>query len=160
MKTIISLFICIAFMITMTGCNLPAEQQVEQEISENEKIEQEILDDLIPASSFEITNTDGEVLLTAEHLAKAEWMWSNNNSDAPAEPVVCLTFNLEGTAKFADVTKEYIGQELPMLLDGEIIASPVINAPITTGEAIVSGFDSMEEAIAVAARIQSVIDNT
>lgn len=55
------------------------------------------------------------------------------------EPVVSLTFNTEGKALFAKITKENVGKILGIFLDGEPISLPVIREEISDGQAQISG---------------------
>lgn len=62
------------------------------------------------------------------------------------EPVVNLRFNSEGSALFAKLTKENIGQVLAIFLDGQPISTPVIQDEIIGGEAVISGRFTAQEA--------------
>ncbi len=159
MKRVFTLAIIVAVLLTLSGCYLPfiGEWRAQQDIKENERIEQEILANLMPAERFEITNTNGLVLLTQDDVEKAEWQWYSMNPDEEGVPVVILTFTEDGAKKFTAATQLYCGQELPMLLDGEEIARPVINERITDGVAIVSGgsMENYEDAVKIAAKINS-----
>ncbi len=56
-----------------------------------------------------------------------------------SQPVVGLTFNAEGKALFAKITKENVGNVLAIFLDGQPITTPVIRSEITDGKAQISG---------------------
>jgi len=59
------------------------------------------------------------------------------------QPTVGITFNSEGKALFAKITKENIGNVLAIFLDGQPITTPVIRSEITDGKAQISGnFDT------------------
>lgn len=59
------------------------------------------------------------------------------------QPTVGITFNAEGKALFAKITKENIGNVLAIFLDGRPITTPVIRSEITDGKAQISGsFDT------------------
>lgn len=62
------------------------------------------------------------------------------------EPVVSLTFNSEGRALFAKVTKENTGSILGIFLDGTPISLPRINEEIRDGKAQISGGFEIESA--------------
>jgi preprotein translocase subunit SecD len=51
---------------------------------------------------------------------------------------VSLTFNAEGAARMLRATQSHIGRPLAILIDGEVVAAPVVRSPITTS-AIISG---------------------
>ncbi len=52
---------------------------------------------------------------------------------------VYFTLKSEGTQKFAEHTKNNVGNLLAIVLDKEIISTPVIRQPIETGEGAISG---------------------
>ncbi|MCP5467990.1 MAG: protein translocase subunit SecD [Deltaproteobacteria bacterium] len=51
------------------------------------------------------------------------------------EPYVSLSFNEEGKEAFAKVTRENVGKNLAILLDGEVRSAPQIQTAIENGEA-------------------------
>lgn len=55
------------------------------------------------------------------------------------EPTVALAFNEEGTKLFADITQNNLGAPLGIFIDQSIVMAPVIQVPILTGEAVISG---------------------
>lgn len=52
---------------------------------------------------------------------------------------VYFTLKPDGAKKFADYTRNNVGKLLAIVLDKEIISSPVISQPIETGEGAISG---------------------
>ena len=54
-------------------------------------------------------------------------------------PLVTLVFNDEGTAIFASTTKNNVGNDVAIFLDGKIISSPVVQQEIDNGRAQISG---------------------
>ncbi len=71
------------------------------------------------------------------------------------KPVVVVSFNDEGKKLFADLTKNNVGKEMSIFLDGNIISSPVIQEEISGGEATISGNFSLEEAKTLITRLNS-----
>ncbi len=67
------------------------------------------------------------------------------NRDQFGQRKIALTFNPEGAKQFARVTKEYVGRELAIVLDGRLYCAPRINEAITGGSAEISGSFSDEE---------------
>jgi preprotein translocase subunit SecD len=56
---------------------------------------------------------------------------------------VLVNFNREGTELFAELTREYVGEQLAIFLDGELLSQPVIQEEIRGGAATISGnFDA------------------
>jgi len=58
---------------------------------------------------------------------------------------VSLTFNAEGAAKMLRATQSHLGRPLAILVDGEVVITPVLRSPITTS-AIISGNFTRSEA--------------
>lgn len=69
--------------------------------------------------------------------------------------VVQLTFTSEGGEKFANVTTKSVGQKIGIYLDNEILQNPVVNGPITNGQAEITGYSSLEEAAQYAVLLRS-----
>lgn len=64
------------------------------------------------------------------------------------QPVILLRFNSEGARLFGDITRANVGNQLAIVLDGELYSAPVIQQPITDGNAQISGGDmSLKEAL-------------
>ena len=73
--------------------------------------------------------------LTGKDLSKANLSTNSQNG----EWVVELDFNSTGTRKFADLTKELVGQQMAIFFNGELQSAPVIREVIPTGRAQISG---------------------
>lgn len=85
--------------------------------------------------------------LTGRYLESARLEFTGAQSGQVAnEPVVSLNFTSEGADLFSKITRENVGQQLAIFLDGEVISSPRINEPITGGTAIISGGFNPQEA--------------
>lgn len=69
--------------------------------------------------------------------------------------VVEIQFDEEGTAIFADVTKDCQGQQIAIVFDGELLMSPTIGAPITDGIVQITGIDNRMTAERMAVIIDS-----
>lgn len=61
-------------------------------------------------------------------------------------PVVNITFDTEGGAKFARLTQNNVGRPFAIILDGEVLSAPNINEPILGGSAQISGNFTVESA--------------
>ncbi|HVU06397.1 MAG TPA: protein translocase subunit SecD [Candidatus Paceibacterota bacterium] len=61
-------------------------------------------------------------------------------------PRIAITFNDEGAKLFGDITKANIGKPLAIFLDGEPISTPVIQTEITSGNAVINGTFTVDEA--------------
>lgn len=54
-------------------------------------------------------------------------------------PQVQLLFTTNGSKKFADITTRNVGKRVAMVLDNVVLEAPVVNEPILTGDAVISG---------------------
>lgn len=61
-------------------------------------------------------------------------------------PTVGMVFNKEGGDLFAKITKEHVGEQLAILLDGVVITAPTIQGEIIGGKAQITGQYSIQEA--------------
>jgi preprotein translocase subunit SecD/SecD/SecF fusion protein len=59
---------------------------------------------------------------------------------------VSVTFNSEGSQKWAEITGARVGQPIAIVLDGTVESAPVVRERITGGETQISGDFSVEEA--------------
>lgn len=68
-----------------------------------------------------------------------------------------ITFTDEGGRRLAQVTRENIGRRIAMMVDGDVIAAPIIYAEISGGAALITGRFSKAEAKALVHRVKSAI---
>ena len=65
--------------------------------------------------------------------------------DNLGEPQILFALNPQGTAAFAEVTRENVGRRLAIVLDGKLYSAPVIQGPIEAGRGQITGrFDAQE----------------
>lgn len=85
--------------------------------------------------------------LTGRYLESAALEFAGGQGGQMAnEPIVSITFNAEGGALFEEITRDNVGEQLAIFLDGEIVSSPRINEAIRGGTAIISGGFNPNEA--------------
>jgi len=77
------------------------------------------------------------------------------NNPQTNEPVVNITFNSEGGAKFAKLTTENVNKPFAIILDGKVLSAPNINEPILGGSAVISGSFTTESANQLAISLRS-----
>ncbi len=70
-------------------------------------------------------------------------------------PTVGLQFDDEGSKKFEDITKNNIGKQVAIYLDGAPISTPMVNEAITGGRAVINGDFTPEEARQLVGRLNS-----
>ncbi|HET8678890.1 MAG TPA: protein translocase subunit SecD, partial [bacterium] len=83
-----------------------------------------------------------KVVVTGADLADARATFDQQSG----QPVVSFQFRGAGAKKFEDYTGANIGKYLTIVLDNEVISSPVIQARITGGQGQISGRFTLEEA--------------
>ncbi len=103
---------------------------------------------------LEFTTPDGTVFMTGDAVSSAEPAVSQS-ADSLGEYVIHFKLNKSGTELFKQMTTQYVGQVLYILLDGEVLLAPRVNEPIAGGAGTITGMGSREEAEKVAAQIQS-----
>jgi protein-export membrane protein SecD len=90
----------------------------------------------------ELTKLFKPTALTGRLLERASLEFSGTTG----EPSVSLTFNSEGKALFAKITKENVGNIVGIFLDGSPISLPTVREEIKDGKASISGSFALEEA--------------
>lgn len=71
------------------------------------------------------------------------------------EPVVSITFDQQGGAKFAKLTTENVNRPFAIILDGKVLSAPNINEPILGGSAQISGSFTVDTANQLAIALRS-----
>lgn len=95
----------------------------------------------------------GQVLLDGTDVASAEA--GSYQDTVGVKHVVSLEMTGSGTKKFADATRKYLGSQIAIVYDGEVVSAPVVNEVITEGKASISGPNTtIEEASRLAATIR------
>ncbi len=90
--------------------------------------------------------------LTGRYLESAalEFVGQSQSGALANEPIVSIRFNSEGGDLFEQITRDNVGEQLAIFLDGELVSAPRINEAISGGSAIISGGFDPEEARALA----------
>lgn len=89
--------------------------------------------------------------LNGSHLVKAKPQ-PNPNTGAME---VSLEFNAQGAKLFEKATKEYLNKRIAILLDQEIITSPVVQTVIPDGLAVINGDFDIKSAKALSAQLNA-----
>mgnify|MGYP000402444488 CR=1 FL=1 len=105
----------------------------------------------IPQMATDSTSTFNFVPsgLTGRYLKKAQVEYVSGL----IEPVVTLNFDEEGAKIFKELTQKYLEQPIAIVLDGQIISSPVVKEVIENGNAQITGKFSLKEAQQLARRL-------
>lgn len=80
--------------------------------------------------------------LTGKNLRKSQVTFSGTSGGAE----VSIEFDREGAKLFEDITKRNVGKTVAIMLDGQIVSAPVVNAQITGGKAVIQGNFTTDEA--------------
>jgi len=86
---------------------------------------------------------ESKASLVGDSLTNASVSFSQSQFN---EPAVSLKFNAEGAKKFAEITAANVGKRLAIVLDGKVQSAPSIREAIPSGEAVISGRFSIEQA--------------
>lgn len=92
----------------------------------------------------------GPTLLTGGALKKAQ-VWYGNLG----EPQINFEMKPEGAIEFARITRENVGKQLAIVLDGKVQTAPVIRTEIPGGTGSISGNYTVEEAKRTATLLNS-----
>ena len=110
------------------------------------------------AKDLDASSTVGDLIssyeqtgLTGTYLKKASLAFDTTTN----RPMVELAFDDRGADLFAKITKENIGKQVAIFLDGVPISSPTVNEEITLGKAVITGSFSIDEARIMVGRLNS-----
>lgn len=99
----------------------------------------------------------GKTVLTGKALASARATFTDVGA-----PQVEMTFNADGSKKFAEITGRLAKypegdqkRRLAIVLDGKVKSSPNVQQQITGGRAVITGLDSIDEAKNIALVLQT-----
>ena len=112
---------------------------------------QEAIELIGKTALLEFKTPEGETVITGKHVKNAGVIM-NPSQFGGEEPVVSLEFSTEGTELFRTATAALAGEEndmdkiLYIVLDGEVISSPIVDEPINDGRAIITGGFTIESA--------------
>ena len=108
----------------------------------------EAIERLGRTAKLEFRDPQGNVILSGSDLANAQGVNSNG------EIGINLEFSEEGTKKFAEATARYVGQKISIYLDDELLTDPIVQSPITNGQASITGQFDLDYAISTAALLR------
>lgn len=109
---------------------------------------------------LEFKDSEGKVIVTGKDLDPRGVNFNLNTGGN--EWVVSLRFKGEGVRRFAEATREAVKfpkedprRRIGIFLDGEEIQNPSVNDAIETGDAIITGYATVDEAKSIAVSLQS-----
>ena len=108
------------------------------------------VDELI-SETGETLKISKRIVMSGENLIDAQPSIQNQQN----EPTVSFTLDRLGSQKFGRATTDNVGKRLAIVLDGKIISAPNINEPITSGNGMISGNFTFQEATDLALLLRS-----
>ncbi len=108
------------------------------------------IDELI-SENGDTLKVSKRIVMSGENLIDSQPSIQNQNN----EPTVSFKLDRLGAQKFGRTTTDNVGKRLAIVLDGKIISAPNINEPITSGNGIISGNFTFQEATDLALLLRS-----
>jgi preprotein translocase subunit SecD len=101
---------------------------------------------LVPATTTTASSSETMTLvptgLSGRYITTAQVEYDPQTG----RPQIGMVFNDEGGELFAKITKENVGKQMAILLDGQVITAPTIQGEIVGGRAQITGQYSVKEA--------------
>ncbi|QIB26538.1 protein translocase subunit SecD [Caloranaerobacter azorensis] len=122
---------------------------------------QDAIDIIGKTAQLQFVDPKGNVVVTGKNIKRSEVTYQLNREKGREEPVVALEFDKEGAKSFAEATRKLIKNAnekdriIYIVLDDEVISSPVVNSVITDGKAVITGNFTVEEAGKLATLIRA-----
>lgn len=119
---------------------------------------QEAIDLIGKTALLQFVDAEGNVILTGANVKEAEAILYQN------KPAVSLKFDAEGTKIFKEATEKLAAKltsdpkadtSVAIVLDGKTMSKPYVSEAITTGESVISGNFTQEEALNLATAIRA-----
>tara|TARA_Y100000591_G_scaffold298354_1_gene290094 strand:+ start:292 stop:1836 length:1545 start_codon:yes stop_codon:yes gene_type:complete len=107
--------------------------------------------DKMISETGETLKVSKRIVMSGENLIDAQPSIQNQQN----EPTVSFTLDRLGAQRFGRATTDNVGKRLAIVLDGKIISAPNINEPITSGNGMISGNFSFQEATDLALLLRS-----
>ncbi len=92
--------------------------------------------------AIKVTNRDGKAALEGDVITNARDEFSNQGGSAK----VSMNMNSEGAKTWARLTRDNIGKQIAVVLDGYVYSYPVVNSEISGGSSEISGNFDLKEA--------------
>ncbi|MEH7879710.1 protein translocase subunit SecD [Rhizobium laguerreae] len=91
------------------------------------------------------------VEISGDRLSDARVSFDSNTR----EPIVSFRFDSAGATRFAEITRQNVGNPFAIVLDNKVLSAPVIREPITGGSGQISGSFSADSATTLAAMLRA-----
>ena len=100
-------------------------------------------DNIFELVAIKASSRDGKAPLDGSSVTDARVSY---NSQSGGNPTVSMSMNAEGANTWARLTKDNIGKQIAIVLDGTVYSYPVVNTEITGGNSEINGNFDIEEA--------------
>ena len=100
-------------------------------------------DNVYELVAIRAASRDGKAPLDGSVVTDARVEYNNNQG---GEPSVSMTMNAEGANVWARLTRDNIGRQIAIVLDGTVYSYPNVQGEITGGSSSITGNFSIEEA--------------
>lgn len=113
----------------------------------------DILEDLGTPGSLQFCDPNGSVFMTGDDVEDAQ---AGTYKDNTGNTGYCVNLTLSDSAAetFSEITGANIGNNLPIIYDGEVISNPTVQSQISGGTAQITGMANYEEASQLASQIR------
>ena len=112
-----------------------------------------ILEDLgKPGSLVFVEAESGQQVITGDQVKAAEAQAGKENSKTVY--FVRLALTDEGAKAFAEATTRLVGKKIAIIYDNKVVSAPVVQVPITNGEATITGMEDAKQAEELASTIR------
>ena len=145
MKTKLSAIIVTAFCSFLFGCAHTTHEHTSSVLQIRRVVDTSSGDSqpmsIVSKETKEVVNVHRTVLLD-ETALKSVGVRTDNLGHSTIE----ITFSAEGRKRFAEITRENVGQRLTIVIEGQLYCAPTIKTEISGGRAEISGNFSKDEA--------------
>ena len=105
-----------------------------------------------PGSLVFIDYENGQQVITGDQVKSAEAVTAKENSKTVYYVKLILTD--DGAKAFAEATTRLVGKNIAIIYDNTVVSNPVVQVPITNGEATITGMETAEKAEQLASTIR------
>ncbi len=105
-----------------------------------------------PGSLVFIDYESGQQVITGDQVKSAEAVTAKENSKTVYYVKLILTD--DGAKAFAEATTRLVGKNIAIIYDNTVVSNPVVQVPITNGEATITGMETAEKAEQLASTIR------
>lgn len=109
------------------------------------------LDAIGKTGNLRFVGPDNSEVITGKDVADATVSVDQRTN----QPVVQLKLKDEGAKKFAEATQKFLGKQIAIYMDEEMVSNPTVESVIPNGEAIITGSKDINEAKRLAGIIKS-----